>query len=298
MINKIIDNSPAMICGLRNGDILLSFGDTTGHTPNPISSIGQCINDFMEFRETKSIPVTVLRDGSVVHIDMVPAEWSGKGRMGCTFSSLDAVKPPPESNDNERLSNSNTNENRIVSDSFKKEEQSELERYDNVSQTQDSNQLPNNTDNSTTTAIDNQNIHHTKTPSDIVNNYNQIKSHEQEHLSEKKVLDEDYNYNQYTTPTKSSSTPTSKKKDKEAKNTNNVRFTPSNNQQNPESLGSEISSPARYKVTKTFDEENTPTIRRTRERSSSNDSVGLVNSSPSSTPTAESKIVCSICPVS
>ncbi len=83
-IDQILQDSPAGVSGLLEGDTLISFGHITKGDQNILSQISQLVGQSIN----SSITIKILRGGSVVSIKLVPKAWGGRGLLGCHLTPI------------------------------------------------------------------------------------------------------------------------------------------------------------------------------------------------------------------
>jgi 26S proteasome non-ATPase regulatory subunit 9 len=83
-LDEVQENSPAMLAGICNNDLLISFGGVDISTLNPMSVIPSEVGKHTN----KPMDVVVLR-GTVTHsLSLTPCTWSGRGLIGCHLTPL------------------------------------------------------------------------------------------------------------------------------------------------------------------------------------------------------------------
>eukprot|EP01035_Chromulina_nebulosa_P021499 gene21499-27843_t len=83
-IDEILQESPARLCGLLDNDLLISFGDITSETTDPLAAIPSLVRQNIN----KSIILVIQRNGIIMNIDIVPKVWSGRGVLGCHITPI------------------------------------------------------------------------------------------------------------------------------------------------------------------------------------------------------------------
>jgi len=79
LIDEISEESPAAIAGFKLGDLIARFAHITYQTPDPL----QAMVGALAASEGRPIEAVVLREGSRVHIVLIPQKWAGRGLLGC-----------------------------------------------------------------------------------------------------------------------------------------------------------------------------------------------------------------------
>lgn len=80
----MLADSPAQTAGIVDGDKLLSFGQVDSTNANPFTEIPEVLRLHVGL----PLPVTVLRDGQVLTLNLIPAPWSGRGLLGCHLTPV------------------------------------------------------------------------------------------------------------------------------------------------------------------------------------------------------------------
>lgn len=88
-IDQVLQDSPAFLGGICDGDHLLSFGAITAENINPFNLIPETLKQHVN----KSLTIIVLRDGServseYMTLTIYPKTWSGRGVLGCHFTPI------------------------------------------------------------------------------------------------------------------------------------------------------------------------------------------------------------------
>jgi 26S proteasome regulatory subunit N4 len=84
VIDEILPNSPASICGLQDGDKLIAFETITANATNPLVLIPNVVRQNIG----KPIPIIVRRHNEDVRIHLTPQVWSGRGVLGCHLTPI------------------------------------------------------------------------------------------------------------------------------------------------------------------------------------------------------------------
>lgn len=84
-VDQIDPEGPAYACGLRQNDLLISFGNIYIENFQNLSEITAMVSQ----NEKKKINLRVLRNRKKHEMDLIPSrEWPGKGYLGCYISAL------------------------------------------------------------------------------------------------------------------------------------------------------------------------------------------------------------------
>jgi len=79
LVDKIFENSPANICGLKTGDKILQFGSVVKSNKTP-----KAVQDVVANSVGRPVKVTVYRVGEgIKEVYLTPQKWEGKGMLGC-----------------------------------------------------------------------------------------------------------------------------------------------------------------------------------------------------------------------
>lgn len=83
VVDEIAEASPAAEDGLQLGDRIVKFGNVeAGDNLLPrLASEAQTNRD-------RSIPVIVMRQGTLINLTMTPRAWQGRGLLGYDFHSF------------------------------------------------------------------------------------------------------------------------------------------------------------------------------------------------------------------
>lgn len=84
VLDEVLPSSPAEEAGIRNGDLLLRFGDVTSQNGNPLPAIAKVVSASL----SQAIEVEVRRGSSQMKLTLVPRTWGGRGLLGCHLSPL------------------------------------------------------------------------------------------------------------------------------------------------------------------------------------------------------------------
>ncbi|KAL8493033.1 hypothetical protein ACS0TY_024297 [Phlomoides rotata] len=83
MVDEISEASPAAEDGLQLGDQIVKFGNV---------EIGENLLQRLaaeaQQKQGKSVPVVVMRQGTLTSLIVTPRTWSGRGLLGCHFRVL------------------------------------------------------------------------------------------------------------------------------------------------------------------------------------------------------------------
>lgn len=83
-LDEVQESSPAMLAGICNDDLLISFGGVDISTLSPMSVIPSEVGKHTN----KPMTVVVLR-GTVTHsLSLTPCSWAGRGLIGCHLTPL------------------------------------------------------------------------------------------------------------------------------------------------------------------------------------------------------------------
>ena len=86
-IDEILEGSPADVAGMKNGDLLLQFGEVSSRTPDFLGAIPRVLRSGVG----GSIAVVLERPGqpeTPLSLSLTPKVWSGRGLLGCHLSPL------------------------------------------------------------------------------------------------------------------------------------------------------------------------------------------------------------------
>jgi 26S proteasome non-ATPase regulatory subunit 9 len=83
-INEILPDSPASSAGVRDNDLLLSFGGIDCTYPNPFSSIPNVVRDSIN----RPLSLVVRRNDDILRLVITPRPWGGRGLLGFHLSPL------------------------------------------------------------------------------------------------------------------------------------------------------------------------------------------------------------------
>jgi 26S proteasome non-ATPase regulatory subunit 9 len=85
VVDEVSLESPASTAGLQVGDLVAAFGDVRGAAgQDTLVRVGQVLKD----NEGRTVEATVLRHGRVITVSLKPAQWSGRGLLGCHLRPL------------------------------------------------------------------------------------------------------------------------------------------------------------------------------------------------------------------
>jgi 26S proteasome non-ATPase regulatory subunit 9 len=83
-LDEVQEGSPAMLAGICDNDLLISFGGVDISTPSPMSAIPQAVGKYTN----KAMEVVVLRDTVTHYLSLTPSSWSGRGLIGCHLTPI------------------------------------------------------------------------------------------------------------------------------------------------------------------------------------------------------------------
>uniref|UniRef100_A0A915M702 26S proteasome non-ATPase regulatory subunit 9 n=1 Tax=Meloidogyne javanica TaxID=6303 RepID=A0A915M702_MELJA len=80
-VDKVSANSPAQKAGLREGDLIIQFGNLHADVFNKLDQLKEVVNNS----KNKPIRITLLRGVKVFRLILTPQAWDGIGLVGCQF---------------------------------------------------------------------------------------------------------------------------------------------------------------------------------------------------------------------
>uniref|UniRef100_A0A914KPW9 26S proteasome non-ATPase regulatory subunit 9 n=1 Tax=Meloidogyne incognita TaxID=6306 RepID=A0A914KPW9_MELIC len=80
-VDKVSPNSPAQKAGLREGDLIIQFGNLHADVFNKLDQLKEVVNNS----KNKPIRITLLRGVKVFRLILTPQAWDGIGLVGCQF---------------------------------------------------------------------------------------------------------------------------------------------------------------------------------------------------------------------
>ncbi|XP_004488890.1 uncharacterized protein [Cicer arietinum] len=83
VVDEIADASPAVEDGLQLGDQILKFGNVEAGD-NLIQRLASEAQSSMG----QTVPVVIMRQGTVINLTITPRTWQGRGLLGCHFRIL------------------------------------------------------------------------------------------------------------------------------------------------------------------------------------------------------------------
>lgn len=83
VVDEIADASPAVEDGLQLGDQILKFGNVEAGE-NLLHRLASEAQSSMG----QTIPVVIMRQGTVINLTVTPRTWQGRGLLGCHFRIL------------------------------------------------------------------------------------------------------------------------------------------------------------------------------------------------------------------
>lgn len=85
-LDEVQDSSPAMLAGICNDDLLISFGtvDISTAKGNPMGAIPSEVTK----NTNKVMEVVVLRGTTIHSLSLTPCPWTGRGLIGCHLTPL------------------------------------------------------------------------------------------------------------------------------------------------------------------------------------------------------------------
>jgi 26S proteasome non-ATPase regulatory subunit 9 len=85
-IDEILDDSPAKLAGLQNGDFLLKFGTVDSSVPDFLNAIPNVVRSSIN----SEIQLIIKRRDTPdpVQILLIPRSWGGRGLLGCHLSPI------------------------------------------------------------------------------------------------------------------------------------------------------------------------------------------------------------------
>jgi 26S proteasome regulatory subunit N4 len=83
-LDEVQEGSPAMLAGVCNNDLLISFGSVDIGTLNSMNVIPSEVAKF----KNKPMDIVVLRQTVTHSLVLTPSVWSGRGLIGCHLIPL------------------------------------------------------------------------------------------------------------------------------------------------------------------------------------------------------------------
>ena len=83
-IDSVAPNSPSASAGLKVDDLVTSFGSVVESTPDTLKAIASLVQRSKD----KPISVVIIRQGTTTSLSVTPAEWNGRGLLGCHIVPL------------------------------------------------------------------------------------------------------------------------------------------------------------------------------------------------------------------
>lgn len=83
VVDEIADASPAVEDGLQLGDQILKFGNVEAGE-NLLHRLASEAQSSMG----QTVPVVIMRQGTVINLTVTPRTWQGRGLLGCHFRIL------------------------------------------------------------------------------------------------------------------------------------------------------------------------------------------------------------------
>ncbi|MED6211909.1 hypothetical protein PIB30_078079 [Stylosanthes scabra] len=83
MVDEIADASPAAEDGLQLGDQILKFGCVEAG-----DNLLQRLSSEAQSNVGRTVPVVIMRQGTMINLTITPRTWQGRGLMGCHFRIL------------------------------------------------------------------------------------------------------------------------------------------------------------------------------------------------------------------
>jgi 26S proteasome non-ATPase regulatory subunit 9 len=80
-VNSVAPDSPAYTAGLVENDLILSFGNITLYSGDPLAEVGRMVP--VVAGQEQSLTVLVQRQGGSESLQLTPKPWSGRGLLGC-----------------------------------------------------------------------------------------------------------------------------------------------------------------------------------------------------------------------
>lgn len=79
VVNEVAVGSPAWNGGLRQGDLVVRFGDARADNHRQLAAIA----DIVRAKQGTGIDVAVVRNQESMSMQVTPGPWSGRGLLGC-----------------------------------------------------------------------------------------------------------------------------------------------------------------------------------------------------------------------
>lgn len=83
-LDEVQQDSPAMLAGIKNDDLLISFGGVDISTLNPMNVIPSEVGKYTN----KPMDIVVCRGSAIHSLILTPTLWSGRGLIGCRLTPL------------------------------------------------------------------------------------------------------------------------------------------------------------------------------------------------------------------
>lgn len=85
IVDEIADASPAVEDGLQFGDQILNFGNVEAG-----DNLLQKLSSEAQSNMGRTVPVVIMRQGTVINLTITPRTWQGRGLLGyaCCFYSF------------------------------------------------------------------------------------------------------------------------------------------------------------------------------------------------------------------
>ncbi|XP_037072304.1 26S proteasome non-ATPase regulatory subunit 9-like [Pollicipes pollicipes] len=84
-VTGVSDGSPAAAAGLQRGDQLAAVGSVHADNFGTLADVAAAVRHSAG----RPLPVTVLRDGRRLALQLTPRPWAGAGLLGCSLLPLD-----------------------------------------------------------------------------------------------------------------------------------------------------------------------------------------------------------------
>ncbi|CAJ2642067.1 unnamed protein product [Trifolium pratense] len=83
VVDEITDASPAVEDGLQLGDQILKFGNVEAG-----DNLHERLASEAQSSMGQTVPVVIMRQGTVINLTVTPRTWQGRGLLGCHFRIL------------------------------------------------------------------------------------------------------------------------------------------------------------------------------------------------------------------
>ncbi|XP_020083419.1 26S proteasome non-ATPase regulatory subunit 9 isoform X2 [Ananas comosus] len=83
IIDEIVDDSPAAEDGLQLGDEIVKFGSVEIGDGLQAKLVSEA-----QSNQGRTVPLIIIRHGSVMNLNVIPRQWRGRGLLGCHFRIL------------------------------------------------------------------------------------------------------------------------------------------------------------------------------------------------------------------